>query len=123
MSRWANSTRWLDHDEWSFAYFTGGPSDAIIADYNSFSRLAMKILTEKSKDYIDAVKQNFARLVASLQQEEDVETRLNVVTTLSGLRTPEAISVLEGQLQTEREERLLASISYHLSLMKSRRQM
>lgn len=118
-ARWANRNVWLSHSNWSYADFTGGPNDLIIANYNSWSRLAMRILTSKSSHRIEAVKQNFAKLVEKLTQNEDIEERLNIVTTIAGLGTPEAKALLEKILRRESNERLVGSINYYLSILKS----
>lgn len=119
LAKWANHTSWLNHTNWSYADFTGGPNDLMIANYNSWSRLAMRILAHKSSHRIEAVKQNFAKLVGILTQHEDIEERLDVITTIAGLRTPEAKAVLEKLLQSEGDERILGSIKYHLSIIRS----
>lgn len=122
MARWANRTAWLSRTEWSFADFTGGPNDLTIYGYNAWSRLAMQILTQKSKPRIDAVNQDFHRLVQILRQHNlGIDARLDVVTTLGGLGTPEVRRVLEDLLPSESDERMIGSIKYYLSMIDSQR--
>ncbi len=117
-ANWANRTAWLNRTEWTSGDFTGGLNDSMISGYNEWSRLVMHLLTQKSKPRADVVKQDLYRLVQLVNQRDlNVDVRLDVVTTLASLGTPETRSELEDVLAAETDERMVGSIKYYLSMI------
>lgn len=118
VAMWANRTAWLNRTEWSSGHFTGGPNDLIISGYDDWSRLAMHLLTQKSKPRADVVKRDFDRLIQLVNQRDlNVDVRLDLVTTVASLGTPESRTVLEDLLPAETDERMVGNIKYYLSVI------